>query len=319
MMGDSDVDGPADRGRLTTERRSDASAAFDTLSVEEALRLINREDATVAAAVQRAVPALVPVVEAVVAALRRGGRLIYIGAGTSGRLGVLDSSECPPTFHCDPEQVVGVIAGGDRALRHSVEGAEDDDAAGRRRIDELEIGADEVVVGIAAGGTTPYVHGALAAARARGAVAALLCCVPAEQIAPDDATRDLADHVIAMPVGPEILTGSTRMKSATATKMALNMITTTAMARLGKIWGNLMVDLRATNDKLLDRAARIVSEQGPVSRSEALDLLRAASGRVKVALVMARRGVDAAAAEALLAEHDQNLRAVIGAPRGGKH
>ena len=308
-----------DRGHLMTEQRLAASTELDQLSIAQTLELINAEDASVAGAVRRAVPALSALVTQVVASLRRGGRLLYVGAGTSGRLGVLDASECPPTFFCDPGQVEGVIAGGDVALRTSTEGAEDDDAGADAELTRLQIGKADVVVGLAAGGTTPYVLGALRRAKERGAATGLICCVDTGAAAADSAPlrEGLAsvDHVIELLVGPEVVTGSTRMKAGTATKLALNMITTTAMVQLGKTWGNLMVDLRASNAKLRDRATRIISSQCDLSRAETQALLDRAGGRVKVALVMARRGLDAAAAEALLEAHDQKLGAILGPPR----
>ena len=300
---------PPDRGRLLTEKRLDASADLDALSIEQTLALINDQDATVAGAVRAALPAVAKLVESVVTAMRHGGRLIYVGAGTSGRLGVLDASECPPTFHCDPDTVVGMIAGGDTSLRRSSEGREDDVDGARDELDRLGVGENDTVVGIAAGGTTPYVSGAVRSAKKRIAITALICCV--------DAGSELAaaDHVVQLHVGPEILTGSTRLKAGTATKLTLNMISTTVMVQLGKAWGNLMVDLQATNAKLMDRAVRIISEQCDLSRPEAQGLLEKADGRVKLALVMARRNVDGRAAQQLLDEHGQQLRPIIGPPK----
>jgi len=300
---------PPDRSRLLTEKRLDASADLDTLSVKQTLVLINDQDVALAGAVRAALPAIEKLVESVVAAVRRGGRLIYVGAGTSGRLGVLDASECPPTFHCDPDTVVGIIAGGDTSLRRSSEGCEDDVDGARDELERLCIGGNDTVVGIAAGGTTPYVLGAVRLARQRCATTALICCVDAD---PENAA---ADHIIQLHVGPEILTGSTRLKAGTATKLTLNMITTTVMTQLGKAWGNLMVDLRATNAKLIDRALRILSEQCDLSRQEARALLEKADGRVKLALVMARRSVDGRVAQQLLDQHGQQLRPIIGPPK----
>jgi N-acetylmuramic acid 6-phosphate etherase len=264
----------------------------------------------IAAVIRRAIPRLSALVGAVAAALAKGGRLIYLGAGTSGRLGVLDASECPPTFHCEPEMVVGIIAGGDTALRRSSEGAEDDPRGAAAELRRLRVGRRDVVVGIAAGGTTPYVLGGLASARKRGAVTAMICCIRPR---PD---WEPADHVIYLPVGPEVLTGSTRMKAGTATKLVLNMISTVAMVQQGKAWGNLMVDVRATNAKLRDRAARIIAGQCGLSRGAALELLGRAQGRVKVALVMAGRGVEPSEAQRLLRLHGGRLRAILGLPRG---
>jgi N-acetylmuramic acid 6-phosphate etherase len=259
-------------------------------------------------------------VAAVVEALRSGGRLIYLGAGTSGRLGVLDASECPPTFSCDPAMVVGVIAGGDGALRRSSEGAEDDYHGAAAELRRLKVSRRDVVVGIAAGGTTPYVLGALALARRRGSVTALICNVGKSavlsQYGPGKALPASArpDHLICLPVGPEVLTGSTRMKAGTAAKLTLNMISTAAMVGLGKAWGNLMVDLRASNAKLRDRAARIVAAQCGLTRQQALAVLDRAGGQVKMALVMARRKVNARQAQRLLTQHRGRLRPIIGSP-----
>lgn len=323
------------RGHLLTEQRLTASAAIDALSVEAMLRLINTQDMDVPRAVRDAIPRLTTLIEDLVERMKRGGRLIYVGAGTSGRLGVLDASECPPTFHCDAGEVVGVIAGGDAALRRSSEGREDDPAAAREELDRLKLTPDDMVVGIAAGGTTPCVWGALAYAKEAtggGAATALVCCVPlkslmtrarAPVVKPNEPTPlpeapklpAKVDHVVELLVGPEVLTGSTRMKAGTATKLALNMITTTAMVQRGKAWGNLMVDLRASNAKLRDRALRVLSSQTDLPRDRAAALLEQAGGRVKPALVMARLRCGAAEAEAELAKHGGKLRPILGPPR----
>ncbi|MCC7191346.1 MAG: N-acetylmuramic acid 6-phosphate etherase [Phycisphaeraceae bacterium] len=303
------------RGHLATEQRNTQSAALDAVSIGDALRLLNNQDAMIPAAVGAAIPAIARLVEDVVAAFERGGRLIYFGAGTSGRLGVLDASECPPTFHTDPSMVVGIIAGGDSALRNSSEGAEDDPNGARAEIEKLKIGPDDVVVGIAAGGTTPYVWGAIRLAKGRGARTGMICCVKLDGEISGRVADTHPHHVVELLVGPEAVTGSTRMKAGTATKLALNMITTVAMVRLGKVWGNLMVDLRATNAKLVDRAARIIAGQTSLTREDALTLLEKAGGSVKLALVMARREVDRAAAEQLLSANDGQLRKILGPPR----
>ena len=297
---------PPDRGHLLTEQRLEASGNLDALTVKQMLELINDQDAAVAQVVRRAIPTLTKLIQQIVIAIRRGGRLIYLGAGTSGRLGVLDASECPPTFNCDPRTVVGVIAGGDKALRQSSEWAEDDPDGASEQFKTLNLNSADVVIGIAAGGTTPYVLGGLRLAKARGATTGLICCT---------ATAAQADHVIQLHVGPEVLAGSTRMKAATATKLALNMITTTTMVQQGKAWGNLMVDLRAANAKLLDRSLRIISEQCDLPRDAAQDILIHADGRVKVALVMVKRCVGAPEAQHLLDQHDQQLRPIVGPPR----
>jgi N-acetylmuramic acid 6-phosphate etherase len=267
------------------------------MTTREAFDLINREDATVAGAVQAAGDDICEAVELVVAALRAGGRLFYVGAGTSGRLGVLDATECPPTFLSEPSQVQGVIAGGLEALTRSVEGAEDVPESGAAAMDDRKVGADDVVVAIATGGTTPFVHGALRRAGELGARTVFLACVPEEQVA------DEADVSIRVVTGPEVLTGSTRMKAGTATKMVLNLITTIAMVRTGKVYENLMVDVNTVaNAKLRDRGARIIGTLTGLSREASLALLDAAGGHVKTALVMHRETVDRDAAEGLLKE-----------------
>jgi len=300
---------PPDRGQHLTEQRLAASADLDTLDTMDVLRLINAQDASIASVVAAAMDALAPLVEATVEALQADGRLIYLGAGTSGRLGVLDASECPPTFQSDPAQVIGLIAGGDGALRRSSEGREDEPDGAVAELERLGTGQGDVVVGIAAGGTTPYVLGGLAHARASGAVTALICCVRVQAE---------VDHIIELPVGPEVVTGSTRMKAGTATKMVLNMLTTTTMVRLGKTWGNLMVDLRATNAKLVDRAVRILMSQCDLDRPAALALLERGGGQVKTALVMHHRQLTADQARQLLATHHHRLRPLLGDPAGGE-
>jgi N-acetylmuramic acid 6-phosphate etherase len=242
-------------------------------------------------------------------AFRAGGRLVYVGAGTSGRLGVLDAAECPPTFGTPPEMVVGVIAGGYPALVKSVEGAEDDVNAGIGEMDARRVGPDDVVVGIAASGTTPFVRAALSRAQTLGARTVIVTCSE-----PPKLLRDTCDVTILVLVGPEVVTGSTRMKAGTATKLVLNTLTTAAMIRLGKTYGNLMVDLRAWNDKLIDRSERIVMESTGLPREEARGVIEAADGRVKTAIVMARRQVSRDEAERLLVEHEGRLRAIVGDP-----
>lgn len=271
-----------------TEQRNPRSEGIDRLSPRQIVDLINAEDRTVAEAVGAEADAIARAMELVVEAFRAGGRLIYVGAGTSGRLGVLDASEMPPTFGTDPRQVQGIIAGGYEALVRAQEGAEDAPGAGAEAIDERDVGPSDFVLGIATSGTTPYVHGALARARERGARTGFLLCTP-----PPDSLRATHDVVIAPLVGPEVITGSTRMKAGTATKMVLNTLTTGAMVLTGKVMGNLMVDLQVTCMKLQDRGERIVMEAGSVERDEARALLTAAGGSVKTALVMARAGVDA--------------------------
>ena len=292
-----------------TERRNPRSATIDTASSLEIVDLIGAEDAGVPAAVARARTEIARAIDLVEAAFRAGGRLIYVGAGTSGRLGVLDASECPPTFGTPPEMVVGVIAGGFPALVRSVEGAEDDVNAGLGEMDARKVGADDVVVGIAASGTTPFVRAALSRAQTLGAGSVLVTCAE-----PPALLQETCDVCIVVKVGPEVVTGSTRMKAGTATKLVLNTLTTGAMIRIGKTYGNLMVDLRAWNDKLIDRSQRIVMETTGLPRDEARAVLDAAGGRVKTAIVMARRGVSGDEADRLLAEHQGRLRTIVGDP-----
>jgi N-acetylmuramic acid 6-phosphate etherase len=292
-----------------TERRNPRTATIDEASALEIVDLIGAEDATVPAAVARAREDIARAVDLIEAAFRAGGRLIYVGAGTSGRLGVLDAAECPPTFGTPPEMVVGVIAGGYPALVKSVEGAEDDVNAAIGEMDSRRVGPDDVVVGVAASGTTPFVRAALSRAQTLGARTAIVTCSE-----PPKLLRDTCDVCILVLVGPEVVTGSTRMKAGTATKLVLNSLTTAAMIRLGKTYGNLMVDLRAWNDKLIDRSERIVMETTGLPRSEARGVIEAADGKVKTAIVMARRRVSRDEAERLLEEHEGHLRPIVGDP-----
>jgi N-acetylmuramic acid 6-phosphate etherase len=290
-----------------TEQRNPRSRRIDTLEPIEIVDLVNAEDQMVAAAVAEEREAVARALELVVDSLRRGGRLIYVGAGTSGRLGVVDAAEMPPTYGTDPEMVQGIIAGGYEALVRSRDGAEDHPEDGAAAIDERGVGPDDFVLGIATSGTTPYVHGALARARKRGArTGFLLCTHPSPEL--------MASHdvVIAPLVGPEVVTGSTRMKAGTATKMVLNTLTTGAMVRLGKVFGNLMVDVQVTCEKLRDRGERILMETLDVERERAADLLDASGGHVKTAIVMGKRGVAARDARRLLDEAGGRLSSVVG-------
>lgn len=299
-----------DRGHLMTELRNERSQNIDRVPIAEAVGIMLAEDATITQAVAAAAPAIVQAIELVVTAFESGGRLIYIGAGTSGRLGVLDASECPPTFLSDPRMVQGVIAGGWDALRRAIEGAEDYPEVGAERITELDVGPHDVVMGISTGGTTPYVHGALAEAKARGAKTIFFACVDAAHV-PDD-----ADVSIRVLVGPEVITGSTRLKAGTATKLVLNMITTIAMVRIGKVYENLMVDVNTrANSKLVDRGARMIMTLTGLDRAAALELLEQAGGRVKVALVMHRSQIDRATATALLEQHHGHLAPILSKPK----
>ncbi|HEX2544028.1 MAG TPA: N-acetylmuramic acid 6-phosphate etherase [Ramlibacter sp.] len=274
-----------------TEQRNPRSQRIDQLSALEIVDLINAEDRLIAAAVQEERLQIARAIDIVVDCFRQGGRLVYVGAGTSGRLGVLDASEMPPTYRTHPDMVQGVMAGGYEALTRAQEGAEDHPGDGAQAMDERKVDKRDFVLGIAASGTTPYVHGAVNRARERGArTGLLLCTYPSEEI------LQTHDVVIAPLVGPEVVTGSTRMKAGTATKMVLNMISTGAMVRTGKVYGNLMVDLQVTCQKLQDRGERILMDTLGVAREEATRLLDAAEGHVKTAIVMKRLGVDAQAA-----------------------
>lgn len=290
---------------LATEQSNPRSAALDTLSSLEIVQVMNAEDQQVAAAVHSQLPAVAAAVEAITARLQGGGRLFYIGAGTSGRLGALDAAECPPTFGTPPELVQALIAGGPSALTQAIEGAEDDADAGRRDLLAAGVGAQDAVVGLSASGRAPYVLGALAAARIAGAVTIGVCCVP------QSALSDRCDVVIAPLVGPEVLTGSTRLKAGTAQKLVLNMLSTATMVRLGKCYGNLMVDLRATNSKLRDRAARIVSSVTECGYEEAWAALEAAAFETKVAIVMVECRLGRPAAERRLSAAGGHLRRAL--------
>jgi len=292
-----------------TERRNPRTTTIDTASALEIVDLVGAEDAGVPASVAKARVEIARAIDLIEEAFRAGGRLLYVGAGTSGRLGVLDAAECPPTFGTPPDMVVGIIAGGLPALVKSIEGAEDDVNAGIGEMDARRVGPDDVVVGIAASGTTPFVRAALGRAQALGARTALV-----SMSEPPALMLDTCDACITVPVGPEVVTGSTRMKSGTATKLVLNTLTTGAMIRLGKTYGNLMVDLRAWNDKLVDRSQRILMETTGLGREESRAVLDEAGGSVKIAIVMARRSVARADAERLLEEHAGRLRAVVGDP-----
>ncbi len=290
---------------MTTEQRNPASESIDTLNAREIVDLMNREDAQVAAAVATQAAAIAEAVDVIVQRMRRGGRLLYIGAGTSGRLGVLDASECPPTFNTPPELVVGLIAGGKTALTQAVEGAEDHPSFAVRDLDARHLAAQDVLTGIATSGRTPYVIGGLRHAHTLGAATIGLSCNRDSQLAA------VADLMITPVVGPEVISGSTRLKAGTATKMVLNILTTATMVRLGKTYGNLMVDLRASNAKLLERSRRIVATLAGVTEDQAEELLSRCDGEVKTAIVMRRRHVAPSAARDLLAAADGHLRQAL--------
>lgn len=293
-----------------TEQRNPRSMRIDQLSTLEIVDLINAEDRLVAAAVSDERQQVARAIDLVVDCLRRGGRLIYVGAGTSGRLGVLDASEMPPTYRTEPEMVQGVMAGGFEALLRAQEGAEDHPEDGAQAMDDRGVDGKDFVLGIAASGTTPFVHGALRRARERGArTGFLLCTYPSEEL------LQTHDVVIAPLVGPEVVTGSTRMKAGTATKLVLNTISTSAMVKLGKVYGNLMVDLQVTCQKLQDRGERILMDTLGLGREEAERMLDAAGGHVKTAIVMARLGVDAQEARRRLEEKGGAIAALVGKPK----
>ncbi len=294
-----------DRSHLPTEQRLPESERLDELSAEDIVGVMNEQDRRAVEAVAKVQADVAKVAELVADRLSKGGRLVYFGAGTSGRLGVLDASEIPPTFRADPQQVQGVIAGGREAMFVAQEGAEDSPSGGAAAVDSLEIGKIDVAFGIAAGGTTPFVRGALDRAKERGAATVFLACV-----GPGDgqATADLEIRPIT---GPEVVTGSTRLKAGTATKLVLNQVTTTAMVLLGKTHGNRMVDLKASNAKLIDRAARLVMDLAGVDRAEAHRLLDAAGGHVKMAVVMARFACSADEATERLEGVQGRLRAAL--------
>jgi N-acetylmuramic acid 6-phosphate etherase len=292
-----------------TERRNPRSHDIDARTSLELVDLINAEDAGIAGAVAGARREIAQAIDLIAAAFQAGGRLIYVGAGTSGRLGVLDAAECIPTFSAPPGMVVGLIAGGAPALVKPVEGAEDDLNAGAAIIDGATVSAKDVVVGIAASGTTPFVRTALGRAQTLGAKTVLVTCAEAPAV-----MRETCDVLITVLTGPEVLTGSTRMKAGTATKLVLNTLSTGAMVRIGKTYGNLMVDLTATNVKLVDRAERIVMEIAGVDRAKAKAAIEGAGGAVKVAIVMLRRGLARKDAEEMLTKHQGRLRPIIGDP-----
>jgi len=291
-----------DLDRLTTEARNPRSEALDRLDTLDMVRLINAEDATVAEAVGRVAAEVARAIDVIAERLARGGRLVYAGAGTSGRLGVLDAAECPPTFNARPGQVVGLIAGGPPALTTAVEGAEDDAVAGAAALRAIDPTANDVVVGITASGRAPWVLGALDEARAAGAFTIGFACNA------DAELRAHADLCILPVVGPEVLSGSTRMKAGTATKMVLNMLTTGAMVRLGKTYGNLMVDVQATNEKLVERAIRMVQTLADCDRAAARRALDACGGAVKPAILVARLDIGADEARERLQRADHRLR-----------
>jgi len=291
---------------LTTEARNPASMNIDELSAIEIVRLMNDEDAGVAAAVATQAEAIAAAIDGITERLRRGGRLIYVGAGTSGRLGVLDATECPPTFNSPPGQVIGLIAGGTDALKRAVEGAEDRPELADQDLRAAQAGPNDVVVGIATSGRTPYVVASLAFARSQGCFTVAIACNA------DSSLSREADIAITPIVGPEVVSGSTRLKAGTATKMVLNMLSTGAMVRIGKTYGNLMVDLRATNSKLRDRSRRIVETIMGVDEKAASELLARCDGELKTAIVVGRTSCTPAEARTRLEQAGGQVRGAIG-------
>jgi N-acetylmuramic acid 6-phosphate etherase len=281
--------------KLLTEQSNPASASLDVLPTEEVLRIINAEDALVAGAVEREIPAIARAVDAIVAAIEKGGRLFYIGAGTSGRLGVLDASEIPPTFSAPPTMVQGIMAGGEAALSRATETTEDDPSIGVRDLLARGFTASDVLVGIAASGRTPYVLGAIAEARRMGAATIGISCTPESELA------RAVDIAITPLVGPEVVAGSTRMKAGTAQKLVLNMLSTGACVRLGYVYGNLMVNVQPKNRKLADRARRIIAQAARVSYERAGELLKESGSSVRTAVMMAKAGIGREEAERRLA------------------
>ncbi len=295
-----------DRSHIETEKSNPAAAQLDQMPVLEAVLLMNQEDQRAAAAVGQQAAAIAQAIELVAQAFRCGGRLVYIGAGTSGRLGILDAAECPPTFSSDPAMVMGIIAGGPAAVTRSIENVEDDPQAGAQALQDIELSDRDVVLGIAAGGTTPFVHGAIAEARKQSAKTIFLACTRREHITAQ------ADIFICLDTGPEILTGSTRLKAGTATKLVLNTISTLAMAQIGKVYGNVMVDVDCLkNRKLIDRGTRIIMQITGATRSQAAILLQQANGQVKRAIVMHARHCDAPTADQILLQCGGFLRRAI--------
>ena len=290
-----------------TEQRNPRTIALDTMSPEQLVRVMNEEDATVAPAVAREIPKITAAVERIAQVLREGGRLIYVGAGTSGRLALLDALECPPTFNTDPQQVQAVVAGGASSDVSSAAEFEDRADLGREAMIERAVGSNDVVVGVAASGATPFTVAAVEEARRRGATSVALCCVP------DSPLARAAEIAIAPVVGPEVLAGSTRLKAGTAQKLVLNMLSTASMVRLGKAYGNLMVEVRPSNRKLQARAERILTEAVGMTADEAQQWLRRAEGNLKVAIVMASSGVDRREAVRLIAVAGGQVRGAIGA------
>ncbi|WP_353735839.1 N-acetylmuramic acid 6-phosphate etherase [Actinobacillus suis] len=291
--------------KMITEQRNPHSMNIDQLSALELVKVINQEDKQVPLAVEKCLPQIAQAVEKIVQAFQNGGRLVYIGAGTSGRLGVLDASECPPTYGVSPEMVVGIIAGGERALRHPIEGAEDNTEQGKADLQAVNFSQKDVLVGIAASGRTPYVIGALEYAKSLGSTTVSIASNP------NSAMAQIAEIAIDTIVGPEVLTGSSRMKSGTAQKLVLNMLTTASMVMIGKCYSNLMVDVQASNEKLKARAIKIVMEATECDRTVAENALKIAENNAKLAIMMILSDSDKTTAEQLLSVHRGKLRQAL--------
>ena len=290
---------------LITEQRNPNSMHVDSLSALEIVQLMNEEDKQVPLAIEKCLPQIAQAVECIVSAFQQGGRLVYVGAGTSGRLGVLDASECPPTFGVSPEMVKGIIAGGERALRHPIEGAEDSKAQAVVDLQTIQLSSKDVLVGIAASGRTPYVIGALEYAKSLGSVTVSIASNP------NSAMANIVDIAIDTVVGPEVLTGSSRLKSGTAQKLVLNMLTTASMILMGKCYQNLMVDVQASNEKLKARAIHIVMQATDCDKALAEETLKQADQNAKLAIMMILSGLDRAQAEALLEKHQGKLQLAL--------
>ena len=295
-----------DLNSINTEQRNSKTTHIDTMSTLDMVKLINEEDKKVAIAVGEEAEHIAAAVDVIAGQLGQGGRLVYVGCGTSGRLGILDAVECPPTYSTDPEEVIGLIAGGNEAIFRAKEGAEDDPVQGVEDLKKINFSSRDVLVGIAASGRTPYVLGAMEYARKLGAHVIGISCSTGSQV------EQAAEIAITPLPGPEVVTGSTRMKSGTAQKMVLNMLSTGAMIKLGKVYGNLMVDVKPSNEKLVERCKRIVCQATGVDYDTAARTLQACGYRAKVAIVMLKTGTDAHRAERLLAQHDNRVAAAIG-------
>ena len=291
--------------KLNTEQQNPKTLNIDLMTTEDIITVINQEDTLVPNVIARQVPVIAEVVDRIIAAFKQGGRLIYVGAGTSGRLGIIDASECPPTFGTDPGLIVGVIAGGKEAMTEAIEGVEDDTQQGKADMEDISVSANDIVIGIAASGRTPYTIGALENAKQLGALTVSIVC------SKDSEMEKISDYTIAAVVGPEVITGSTRMKAGTAQKLILNMLTTASMVKMGKVYGNLMVDVQMTNEKLHSRAANIVKMATGASDEEARSAIKEQNYHTKAAILQIITGLQGTEAKSLLEKHDGYLREAI--------